>query len=353
MSPGGDLWSDSALAATVAESLGAGQDSELPPDVRFLASSVKVVGRRLRRPESGDDPPHFAVFVLKPMGRKDPAIKEFELVWRLDEAATALSGRLWLTNEALNFGHALAQMPAESELISWLIDDLELGEYPTVIYDPTVDGGRIRFYPSGLMDLGDVQTYGVGDLHAVSADEVKGIVDFVVSNSLLTPQMQISKGSTWANPAKYWVSSNAEALIQAQLRVALKKEWPVCDIQHEIPVRSGRFDLSVSFFDPASGAWTHYGVLELKVLKYHSATGKTTYGLTDNQTAVADGVAQAASYRDNIGASWGMLCCFDHRQDADSECLATLPANDSRNVEVHRWQIWNSSEPLRASGSSA
>lgn len=348
MSAGQDPWSDSAMAATVAESLGVGQDSELPPDIRFLASSVKLVGRRLRRPESRDDPRHFAVFVLKPMGRRDPAVEDFELVWRLDEATTALSGRLWLTNEALNFGHALAQVPAESELISWLIDDLELGEYPTVIYDPTVDGGRIRFYPDGLADLGKVETYGVGDLHAVSADDVKGIVDFVVSHSLLTPQMQISKGSTWVNPSKYWVASNAEALIQGQLRVALKARWPICDIQHEIPVRSGRFDLSVSFFDPDSTTWTHYGVLELKVLKDRSATGKTSYGLPHNQAVVADGVAQAASYRDNIGATWGMLCCFDHRQHADDECLATLASNDSRDVEVHRWRIWNSSEPLRA-----
>lgn len=342
-----DPWSDDEMAATASEALGAGQDSDLPQDVRFLASSVRVVGRRLRRKEYEHDPEAFAIFVLKPMPRNDPAVEDYDLVWRLDEAATALSGRLWLTNEGLNFGHSLPDVPGESELIDWMIDELALGDYPTVVFDPTVDGGSLRFYPKGLANLGEVRTYGMADLHAVNSTDVKAVIDFVVEHGLVTPQQQISNSSTWANAPKYYVSSNAEALIQSQLRIALKKQWPACEVQHEMPVKSGRFDLAICYFDQAASTWTYFGVLELKVLKDRSATGKTPYNLAHNQTTAADGLAQAAAYQKNVGATWGMLCCFDHRKDEDEADAFLAAVEDAQDVEIYRWRILNASKLTR------
>ena len=344
-----ELWTDSKMAETVAEAPGLGRDSGLPSDVRFLASSVDVVGRRLRRAESSSDPDEFAVFVLKPMGRNDPAVSGYDLVWRLDEAATALSGRLWLTNEGLNFGHSIPDIPGEAGLVEWIVDDLSLGDYPTVIFDPSVDGGRLRYYANGLCDLAEVRSYGICDLHAITLEEVQGVVDFVVEHSLITPQQQISNSSTWANAPKYWVASNAEAVIQSQICIALKKEWPACDVKHEIPVKAGRFDLAVTYCEPNAGTWTFYGVLELKVLKDLSNTGRTTYTLAQNQEWVNDGASQAASYRTDVGAAWAMLCCFDHRKDEDQgqEYRARVPAGDPRGVEVCRWRLMNSSDQLR------
>src|SRR5665647_87805 len=326
-----------------------GVDEGLSPHVRFLSSSSRLVHKRSTRVESVDDPTLPAVFLLHPAKRDDPLLARFSRVPFLDQAATTLTGRVWLANETLNSGHFLEVEAADDALIETVVTDLGLGDRPAVVFDPRIDGGEVRFYSRGLGALDIVAVYLLSQAGAIALKQARDVIDVVHGNFLVTPQQQISGDSTWQRASEHWASNKAEAIVQSQLRVGLKMQFPLCTVEHERPVRAGRFDLAVAYCDPITNAWTYYGVLELKVLRSRGFSGGH-YGDQDNSEAIRKGIGQAAAYRDDVHANWAFLCCFDMRiaEDLSELCfdghreLAT-----ERDVELGRWRLYNSSDALR------
>ncbi|WP_434971577.1 hypothetical protein [Microbacterium paraoxydans] len=342
------LWDPNDLKDTIDLVRGVGADAELKPPQRFLRSAARLLVKRLARQVS-DDPSEPAVIILDARDRDDELLRafDFSLEPTLDQAVVSITGRIWLSNEKLAFGHFVTHDRSGADLVDWVVRDLQLGDKPTVFFDPTVDGGELRFYPFGLSDLGQVTPYPVGAIHQVTYADARAVIETVYVNSLVSPQHQIV--STWAKPSKHWAAKNAEEVVQGLIQVALKSTFLFCEVDKEGPVRSGRFDLVLAYIEPVTGARTNYGVLELKALRSRGSTG-AAYSTSETKKIVSDGLVQAYQYRDNLSAMWAALCCFDLRMDADdmNDCISEVaqPAVDHQ-VTVDVWRLFNSSKRYR------
>lgn len=343
------LWDPTDLRDTIDLVRGVGTDAELNPPQRFLRSAARLFVKRLAR-QVLDDPSEPAVIILDTRDRDDELLRNFDfsLEPTLDQAMVSITGRIWLSNEKLAFGHFVNHERSGADLFDWVVMDLQLGDKPTVLFDPTVDGGELRFYPSGLSDLGQVTPYPVGAIHQVSYQDARTVIETVYVNNLVSPQNQIV--STWANPSKHWAAQDAEAVVQGLIQVALKSTFLFCEVDKEGPVHTGRFDLVLAYVDPTTGARTNFGVLELKALRSRGSTGNA-YSTSETKKIVSDGLVQAYQYRDNLSAMWAALCCFDLRMDADdiNECITEI-AQDAldHQVSVDVWRLFNSSKRYRA-----
>lgn len=93
---------------------------------------------------------------------------------------------------------------------------------------------------------------------------------------------------------------------------------------------------------------TRHAVLELKVLRSFFFGGKP---VTDTETKgwIAEGVVQAAEYRDDRSALAAALCCFDMRKGDSLETCFTHVTDEAkkRNVTLRRWHIHNSAKAFR------
>jgi len=346
-------WSASELRETAELFAGAGSDSEMPPEVRFLRAVARLLVKRRTRDGALNDTDTAAVLILETRERNDPFLEPFSLEPMLDQAMATINGRLWLANEKLTFGHFVEHQHSGVELFDWVVDTLGLGSRPAVIFDPTVDGGELRYYANGLSDMGEVKAYPLGAVREVTFKQAHEVIDLVHTEHLASPHTQVV--STWKKARSHWAANNAEALIQSLIKVALKSTFLFCEVDKEGNVKTGRFDLTISYVDPSTRTRTCYGVLELKVLK-SAGSGGATVAAADNLAAVQDGLVQAYSYRDNLSASWAALCCFDMRKDADAteECFTAIAGEANKHdVNVSRWRLYNSVKKYRESISAS
>lgn len=267
----------------------------------------------------------------------------------LDQARSSFSGGLWLTNETLAFGDYAKIKLSVNAFIELIVDELVLGDTPAIIYDPSVDGGEMRYYELGLGDLGSVIVYPVAHAQGPTYEAVEQVINMVHEQALITPQQQVTRVSTWQNAEKSWASANAEAVVQSVLRPALMVAFLHCQVEQEQTVASGRFDLTVVSMDPVTRAKTTHGVIELKILKSHGSSGAS---VADSATVgvVHDGFVQAHSYKDDLNAIWAVLACFDMRriEQATDACFDKIRAEAvSRGVHLGRWQLYASSKEFR------
>jgi hypothetical protein len=348
------MWEVSALQETAALFGGSGADAEIPSEARFLRAAARLLRRRTSREGSGEDPTRLAVIVLETLGRDDPFLDPFELVPMLDQGVVPLNSRLWLTNVGVTFGHFLNHELNSAEVFAWVIG-LGLGDKSTIVFDPSVDGGELRFYRNGLADMGEVKSYPIAYVSAVSYKDVKAVIDLVWLESLASPQHQLNHVSTWKKPSAHWASSNAESVVQSQLRIGLKMAFLFCEVSKEGPVASGRFDLTLSFTDAVTQAKSCYGVLELKVFRSYGSTGIAS-SEAETLAAAADGLTQAYSYRDDLGAVWAALCCFDLRKDDDEveACFSSIRTEAiAHDVSLSRWRLFNTVKAFREARKSS
>ncbi len=348
------IWDARSLRETVDLFQGAGADSEITSEVRFLRASARLLNKRRSRSESSNDPERLAVILLTTPKKGDPFLQPFSLEPMLDQGVVPLNGRLWLTNEGANFGHYLDHDLAGADIFSWVVDELGLGDTTAIVFDPNVDGGELRYYVDGLSDLAKVRSYPIAYIDPVTYDDARRVIDLVYSEALASPQHQVNHVSTWRKAASYWANDNAEGVIQSHIRVALKFAFLFCEVSKEGPIASGRFDLTITHLDQATRATNCYGVIELKVLKTFGSTGNV-YSDSDNRTAVADGLLQAHSYRDDIPAAWAALCCFDMRREDDpsESCFDQIKDEASeKNVELGRWRLFASAKSFREARAS-
>ena len=266
----------------------------------------------------------------------------------MDRAAD-VTGRVWVSNEATTNGHFLEHSKDDATLVSYVVDELGLGDYATVVFHPDPGGGELRFYPSGLSDLGNVTKWPLGALAAITMDDVLRTIDRLHADVLISPNNQTTNSSTWIDSSRWYPVKHAEAAIQSSLRIALKFAFPLIDVQQELDVYHGRFDLAVRIREPSSQSFHWLGVLELKVVKSFTSTG-SPHPDSLNRAEILKGVRQAFEYRGDLPADWAVLCCFDMRKDDDSsescfdEARGLAAAN---NVTMRRWRMVNSADALR------
>lgn len=343
----GDPWSIGALEQTVLEYQGVGSDADVPRELRFARSIARLVAKRRLRPDSHQDPNALGVLVLAPEAPLQ-VLPISTRVHMLDQANDPLTGRLWITNETAAFGDFESHNRDGDELFSW-VSELGLGAYPAIIYDPVTDGGQLRLYMSGLEQPGTVDVYSIRSIEPITYEAVREVIDALHESALMSPAVQSAGVRLWADADRHRVVRDAEARIHAQVRVALLGAFLNYRVGNEKPVPSGRYDVAIGYFDNVASTLTQYGIIELKVLRSFGSTG---HAYSAHDSYVREGVIQAATYREDEGAVWAQLACFDMRIEADASDACMSAANDladEQRVMLDRWQIYATSTEYRHS----
>jgi hypothetical protein len=156
-------------------------------------------------------------------------------------------------------------------------------------------------------------------------------------------------GKLWADPDRWWPSSQAEKTVQWQLFAGLVTALPTCIVRHEQPMPEGRDDLEIERSDPMDPSQvTRLALIELKVLRSFRESGSAVPAEAMLQH-VEDGVKQASAYSESKGFRRSTLCCFDmRREDAGDGCFDDVRrlASDL-SVDLKRWFLYASSLQYR------
>ena len=344
-------WADGDFQHTVARNRGVGADADLPDENRFLAGVVQLLRRREaeldRRGESDDA--DLAIFVLKPTPPDSiiDAVREP----MVDNGLARINGRLWFTAAPVISAHYV-NLPQDTDhsRFQYITDIYNLGAQPTLVYDPRTIQPQLRWYSEGLDRPNNMELKPLDGV--VEPCDVFFAIDHAYRQCLITPGGLPRGVNLWEDAGRYIPAKNAEALLQSHLKAGLVMRFPFCTIRHEQAQPAGRTDLEVEQSDPIDRTRvTRHAILELKVLRSYWASG-TTVSPYDTKRHLADGVAQATSYRDEKGVSWSAVCCFDMRRNdvGDDACFAHISETAAeRSVWLRRWFLFASAAQLRHS----
>lgn len=348
-------WLDADLARTAREQAGIGATADLPPDVRFIEGVVRLLRARLAKSFSTSDSNLPAVFLLQPVPKPTQEGFSPKRVPMLDNGLTPLTGRLWFVGAAVISGHYVSMEEClnsydDDDLFRFVTDTIQLGDTPTVLFDPKAGVSHLRFYPHGLTCLEEYRSLPLNGSET-SIEDILDKINHTYENCLITPDAQLPAAKLWKKSSKWYPVDEAEALIQVSLKAGLVNAFPWCVVRHEQPTIPGRIDLEVEEIDPAQpGKVVRHAILELKVLRSFWSTG-TQVSQNETDSWVRSGVLQAAAYRDDKGARAAALCCFDMRKEDSSDSCFVHVSNlaHDRQVLLRRWYIFASSHLYRAS----
>jgi hypothetical protein len=341
-------WSADDFMATVRNNSVAGADSGLPDEVRFVAGVAKLLRLRLATRGSENDPVRASVFLLHPAApSRNVTLKRVPM---LNNGLTSLTGKIWLVNPAVVVGRSVEinSVSEDDEIFRTVTEDLELGDVPTVIFEPRSTPPDVRAFPRGLNQPEIYASIPLSGLN-ISLEKVLDEVDHIYNVNLISPEAHSKAGRLWKNQDKWWVVQNAEDLIQLYLHVGLASAFPTCTVRAEQTQATGRLDIEIEESDTADRSLiTRHALLELKVLRSYGSTGISE---SDSETRewVQKGVKQAATYRNERGVRAAALCCFDMRKDdSDLKCFEhVLELAKELAVTLRRWYIYAKSEYYR------
>ena len=349
-------WSDADYESTAQVNRGVGVDAGVPDEIRFVAGVVRVLRNRdaelqqLGETEDSD----IAIFVLAPV--PSTSHQESTRIPMLDNGLTKVVGGLWFTAAAVVSAHYIPLPSDTSDQIrfSYVVDDLELGTRPTLIFDPRPSVSQLRWYSNGLEEPDNVELKPVyGDVRPIDVFEA---IDRIYEDCLITPSGLPRGVNLWQDARNYRPYEHAEALVQSHLKAGLGERFTYCTIRHEQTDVSGRTDLEIEETnrdDPSTV--TRHAILELKVLRSFRSTG-TTVNESETQRWIEEGVEQTAVYRHEKAARWSALCCFDmRRRDENNEkCFDHVRSTAEKlDVRLKRWFIFASSLEYRNAQTSS
>jgi hypothetical protein len=348
VSAAGESWDESALAETLKDSFGAGSDVDMPDEIRFLHGVAKL-GRRYFQ-DCEDDERGLSVFILHP-DRPGELGRPTEYVPMLRNGRQSLSKRIWLTTHRVNESFAVDMGADESDGDVWTYvkDELGFGDLPTVVVDSR-DGKTVsHFYPGGL-NKPQLEEERDLTLATIDRDSLYEAINSIYMDDLKTPDAQGEANNVWANAARGFPSDKAEKFVQRVLKVGLTRAFPDFVIRPEQPQSEGRTDLEIEqqFADDPTSVTRHF-ILEIKVLRESSDTGKTKYGLGDTEDAIRKGLGQAVVYRDNKPARDAVVCSFDTRKDYSGAAVYDFIRDEAvdKAIALWVWHLFNSSEEMR------
>jgi len=322
----------------------AGTNVDLPDPARFARGVAHVLRARMKYFADVED--SHAVFVLQPVPPGQVA-EGATRHYALDDGETMMARGLWFVGPNV-MSAARVDVTVDFDEIFPYVSSLGLGPVPAVIFRPTADGPRLKFYPNGLANPDDCQTMHV-ETSPVTLERVLDLVDVVHQTTLVTPLGHAGGPKLWKKPTKYHVAPQVEVEIQAYVRVGLSVGLPGCEVNIEQNHISGRLDIEIEQPIPGSPGHSEFPViLELKVLRDFGSTGIPT---SETQTIqwVSEGVTQAFSYRIDRGALAAALCCFDMRAaPEDQTCFAKAERKSKKlGVVVRSWPIFPTAKAFR------
>lgn len=343
-----DPWSDASLMSTAAEYAGVGLDADLEDVDRFRAAVSRLVAKRIAREKEADHE-GVAIFLLEPQGPPLAIADQGTRVPMLDRAREPLECRLWFVTHVVTVGTWIpATFDSDDELFRYVTDEVNLGDRPAIIYDSREGEPHLRFYPSGLDSPESVDYLQIAYTQ-ISINEVFRRIDLIHKNQLVTPGIQQPGMRVWKSARKGHVASRAEDIIGALLSAGLHTAFPTCRVRVEQPQPTGRLDIEIEERIPGlPGAIMRHAILELKVLRGRNESGRTEPPQRVRQW-IADGVDQAAAYREDKGALAAALCCFDMRRTFTGDaCFAhVLDLAADSEIDLRVWHLFDSAPAYR------
>ena len=341
-------WKVEDLALTAQSFAGLGTDAGLPPAVRFLSNVAKLIQEREAVDSEGSDPNLPAVFLLAPTRREKISGKAIR-VPMLNNGVSTLNGWVWLVAQAVNSGYRLeVELHDDDSLFSFVTDSLSLGNVPAAIYEPRGSSPTIRFYPAGLEEP-DECVISPASGEEVTDQKIFSVIEGIYQQCLKTPDAQSRAGKLWKDPDRCWPASNAEAVVQLNLKAGLVGQFLTCIIREEQTTSEGRTDLEIEKKDPLNrGVIIRHALIELKVLRsFHE--GGSVFAQSETLDWIESGVLQAYEYGTQKGAKLATLCCFDMRKTDEKESCFDHVREKAHCLEVvlKRWYIYSSSEHYR------
>jgi hypothetical protein len=340
-------WRGAKLGETVAAYGGVGADDDLPDALRFARGVGKLIVKRRRLAGATMRTDAISVFILRPEGSPgSDAVREP----LLGDGGIEVAGRIWFVGATAQSGRFIEPPSTSDGDVFDYVEAIGCGNYPAVVFNPTVQPPTLRFYQKGLAAEHDVEVIEITNM-AVTVERVEAILDRMWQNSFRTPDAQIDKGSgVWADPAKYWAKSEAEKIVQSHIKTALAVALVDCVIRHEQSMGRGRVDIEIEQpTDDDPPRWIRPMEIEVKVLRERGSTGRKRTEPSVHRW-IGHGIRQAAAYRDERGAEHGMLCCIDMRANDLEEnfCPATTKQRAAdHNVVMFRRFLYNSADALR------
>lgn len=341
-------WNDQSLRNTALDYFGSGDDADQPREVRFLRGVARLVRKRLKKGNVGEEAVP-AVFLLLP--RIPSSVAENSAIDRypmLDNGRSSIAGRIWFVGPMVNNGTCVP-LKAETDdlLFTHISSDLALGEVPAVLFEPRTDEPELRYYKAGMGDPDDCLVIPVGR-GVVGLDEVFAVIDHVYDKKLITPDAQSAAASLWQDADKHWPIRLAEVTVQMYLDTALNIAFPWCRIADEQPGISGRTDIEIEEVDHVAGATIRHVLLELKVLRDFGSTGRTK-SEAENLNWIDEGVEQASSYAKERGTLAKALCCFDMRKaPANQHSFSHVEEKAARlSVALRSWRLHATAKAYR------
>ena len=336
-------WEHADLQGTAYAFSGDGSDNDIETVHRFSRSVCRLVLRRLRQPEQSVRRDAIAIFLLQPTAPDGYSTIREPL---LGDGGVEVCGKIWFANATAQSGRSLAVDCQDDGTMFEIVESLDLGDIPTVVFNPKVAVPVVRIYSQGV-NVDNVVAIDI-DEHEVNLSEIKEIIDLMCEKELCTPDAQQPGLSMWANAPQFWAASNAESIAQLHTKTALSVRLFKCDIRREQTMRIGRSDLEIAQ-RLADGRTVIPAEIEIKVLRERNRKGKR-WSDRYVEKWMRRGVRQAAAYRDERNADSGVLCCFDMRGRDRGDLAAFSIVRDyadSNSVVLHRNFLYNSSEAQR------
>ena len=341
-------WNVEDLALTAQSFAGRGSDDRLPPEIRFLSNVAKLIQERKAIDSERSDPNLPAVFLLA-LTRPKVVLETAVRVPMLDNGLHPLNGGIWLVAAVVNSGYKLdVKYEDDDSLFRFVTDSLNLGDVPAVIYEPRVASDKIRYYPFGLQEPDKCEVRPAKG-EEVTDEEIFSVVEGIYHQCLKTPDAQSHAGKLWKRADRFWPSSNAEAVVQLNLKAGLVGRFFACNIREEQRIPEGRTDLEIEEKDPHNrGVIIRHALIELKVLRsFHE--GGSVFPPSETLDWIKSGVLQAHEYGTNKDAKLATLCCFDMRKTDEKESCFDHVREIARKKQVvlKKWYIYSSSERYR------
>jgi hypothetical protein len=343
--PGGAIpgWDDGSLLDTGQRFRGDGADAGLPEVVRFRTNVARLIRRRMAYVSTTGDP---SIFFLLPGGPAEaPSAVSVPM---LNNGITAVEGRLWFVGPVAAGGLGLPVDEWDDQAIFGRAMAMGAGEAPAILYETRTEPPEARYFPNGVANQDSYELLRL-DSANVTLNEILEVVNRMYERSLRTPDAQHSEAQLWEDKRRWWPYEHAEARIALTLREGLTGAFPTCTVRDEQPQPSGRLDLEL--FEPLPhdpSQVIYHAILELKVLRSFRSSG-TTVAPSVTVSSVAEGVRQAASYRNDRSARASALCCFDMRTTFSGDaCFDAVRKLASRHrVTLRVWHIFASSRAWR------
>ena len=325
------------------------------PADRFAQSVRGLVERRAQAGWPNEGEADLAVFVLVDYPRQIG--EELGGTPFVDPIAqrTPLLGRVFFSSADASHGQFIP-MPANAyEILEWL-EDKGLGGRPIVMVYPNAEEMVTRLSGTeGLANREDIRDREP----TATVDELFAALGHYHSRCVLTP-IGCPEG-VWepASAHQYIPGPQPERSIQSDLERALNFWFRgVVRAESEDGTNIGRIDVRL-LKKGAQGGLAYWVILELKVIKSFThgtgGSGATNVPESTNVEAIAKGVRQAGSYRENRVAEHGMLEVYDLREDKAEDLTVREPVIEALQMytpppRIDVWKVFGRAEDARRAG---